>query len=112
MAKNKRNFPNPLDLKPEQEVVKSFALTMAPAAVKHNMTISGQAALDFGARGTFPVIYGAYPNGDFIVWFLFKGYYTLMALVNQKMKHVATFPVHKMIEFQAMLTTIQASIGK
>jgi hypothetical protein len=84
---------------------------MRYAAVEMKMQVSGQAAIE-GHGEKLIVLYSCYPNGDIIVWFIDKGYYSLMALVNKNFKHLATFPVTETASFQAELTRLQGELGK
>lgn len=110
--KPKNRLPKqPLDLRPQQIMCKRLAEAMRAAAIEMKLQVSGQAAIE-GNGSKLIVIYSAYPNGDIMVWFLDKGFYNLMVLVNQKFKHVATFPVTHAADFQKELTRIKDELEK
>lgn len=100
-----------IDLRSQQVMCKRLGEAMRQAAVELKLQVSGQAAIEGNGKQLI-VLYSAFPNGDLIVWFLDQGYYSLMALVNQNFKHLATFPVTELIAFQAELTKLQSQLGK
>lgn len=100
-----------IDFRKEQIMCRTLGVSLVESAVALKLQVSGQAAIE-GDFGKLLVLYSAYPNGDFIIWFLNKGYYSLMALVNKKMKHLITFPAHEMELFQNELTKLQLELGK
>lgn len=100
-----------IDFRPQQIMCKRMAEAMRAAAIEMQMQVSGQAAIE-GNSEKLIVLYSCYPNGDIIVWFVDKGYYSLMALVNQKFKHLANFAVGKEKEFQAELDRLKEELGK
>lgn len=111
MAKN-RIFPKPkiIDLRIQQTMAKNLCDAMRVTAVDLNFTVSGQALVE-GYGEKFNVLFSVFPNGDFMCWFLNKGYFSIMALVNQKQRHIATFPAEETENFEKMMRMLQKELG-
>lgn len=100
-----------IDLRQQQIICKRVAEAMQSVAVDMKLQISGQASVE-GDGKQLIVLYSAYPNSDLIVWFLDQGYYSLMALVNQKFRHITSFSASDVDKFQEALTSLQNELGK
>lgn len=111
IIKSVKDLADPTDLRAEQVLCKELGEGMVRAATGLQKQISGQVAMEGGDKRLI-VIFSAFPNGDLIIWFCDKGYFQLMALVNQKFKHIATFPSTNAEEFQKALTEMQKVLGQ
>jgi hypothetical protein len=111
LKKTKKAEKHVIDFRSQQIMCKKLAESMREAAVEMQMQVSGQAAIE-GNGEKLIVLYSCYKNGDIIVWFVDKGYYSLMALVNKNFKHMATFPVTEAEKFQDMLTQLSSELGQ
>lgn len=100
-----------IDLRKEQLMVAKMAESMAGTAKSLGLQVSGQVSIE-GDGEKLIVLFSAYPNGDMMVWFLEKGYYSVMALVNQKTRHCSQIPATSPEVFQAELSKIKDIIGK
>lgn len=99
------------DLRKQQVMCKAMAEAMRSVAIELKLQVSGQSAIE-GEGVSIIVLYSCFPNGDIIIWFQDRGIYTLMALVNQQFKHLATFPIAQAEEFQAVLVELKGLLGQ
>lgn len=103
--------PPAIDLRRQEIMCKALMDGMRESAIKLEMQVSGQAAIE-SKKEKLMVCYSCFPNGDFMVWFLDMGYYSLMALVNQNFRHVVTLPADEQDAFQVALSELVKALGK
>ena len=113
MANNrlKQNSNDPTDLRPIQAMIGKLSECMATAAAGLQLQVSGQATIEGGGISVI-VLHTAFPNGDMMVWFLHQGFYTVMSLVNQKLRHCSQIPAHTPEIFQQELDKLKEILGK
>lgn len=99
------------DIRPVQAMIAKLAECMATAAEGLNLQVSGQATIE-GDGKKILVLHSAFPNGDMMIWFLYQGFYTVMSLVNKKMRHCSQIPAESPEVFQEELDKLQKILGK
>lgn len=113
MTKSRIKHPpeDPSDLRSIQIMMKNLAECMATAAEGLKLQVSGQATIE-GDGESVIVLHTAFPNGDMMLWFLHKGFYTVMSLVNKKMRHCSQIPASTPEIFQEELNKLSEILGK
>lgn len=114
MAKNRSKHKpqtDPSDLRPIQAMMGTLAECMATAAEGLQLQVSGQATIEGGDISVI-VLHTAYPNGDMMLWFLYRGFYTVMSLVNKKLRHCSQIPASSPEVFQEELDKLKEILGK
>lgn len=105
--KPKRNPKTGADM---STVVFEILKPILKAAKNKNVKLGGQLMVDHEKCGKFPLVFFVQPSGNHICWFIEGEEHKLYSLVNEKVRHVCTFPSDQTEAFEAKLKELRAEL--
>lgn len=106
--------PNPLPLTdlehPENHLATQIINEIVKYAKLYNRKVFGQMNIETEIAEGLNVFYQVYPGGDFFLWFVENGWFTLIGLVDEKYKTLARNPADQMQQFYDTVHTISIAL--
>jgi hypothetical protein len=114
MSKRFSGEPDPLPMtdlaNPENHLATQIINEIVKYAKQEDRKVFGQMNIETQVEEGLNVFYQVYPGGDFFLWFVENGWFTLIALVDEKYKTLARNPVDEMDVFYKTVQTISAAL--
>lgn len=98
------------DTRDEDKLCGEMVKSVTEYAKRTKFKVHGSFSIQNGVPEGLNVCFQAYPSGDFFLWFIENAEFTLIALVNEKMKTLAKMPVSEGQKFHDLLQTIAVGI--
>jgi hypothetical protein len=92
--------------KPGDHLASQMVKEFRKFSIDSGRLVTGEFAIETENPEGLHVLYQIFPSGDFFLWFIENGFFTLIALVDEKMKTITKLPVSMWSEFQANLEIV------
>lgn len=107
--------PTKKKLTAQEKMALSVIELVRKQAVDGKVKLTGQIVLSAEGVPPYPMVFCCQPGGSYMCWMVdpaFPPMYKIYALVNEKFRHLGSFPIDQLKEFQDKVTEIQKEMGE